>query len=104
MPAATQPRTLLPKGGVTLLTRSIAIDYARQGIRVNVICPGPTDTPMLRNALTAEELEAPAETFPMNRLGRPEEIASAALFLALEAASFLTGTVLHVDGGQMAEV
>jgi NAD(P)-dependent dehydrogenase (short-subunit alcohol dehydrogenase family) len=92
------------KGGVTLLTRSMAIDYAKQGIRVNAICPGPTDTPMLRNALTAEELDAFAKTFPMNRLGRPEEIAGAALFLASEDASFVTGAVLHVDGGQTAEV
>jgi len=92
------------KGGVTLLTRSMAIDYAKQGIRVNVICPGPTDTPMLRSALTPEELEAFAKTFPMNRLGRPEEIAGAALFLASEDASFVTGAILHVDGGQTAEV
>jgi len=92
------------KGGVTLLTRSMAIDYAKQGIRVNVICPGPTDTPMLRKALTADELEAFAKTFPMNRLGRPEEIAGAALFLASEDASFVTGAILHVDGGQTAEV
>jgi NAD(P)-dependent dehydrogenase (short-subunit alcohol dehydrogenase family) len=92
------------KGGVTLLTRSMAIDYAKQGIRVNVICPGPTDTPMLRKALTPEELEAFARTFPMNRLGQPEEIAGAALFLASEDASFVTGAILHVDGGQTAEV
>ena len=92
------------KGGVTLLTRSMAIDYAKQGIRVNVICPGPTDTPMLRQALTPDELEAFAKTFPMNRLGRPEEIAGAALFLVSEDASFVTGAILHVDGGQTAEV
>jgi NAD(P)-dependent dehydrogenase (short-subunit alcohol dehydrogenase family) len=59
---------------------------------------------MLKNALTAEELEAFAKTFPMNRLGRPEEIAGAALFLASEDASFVTGAILHVDGGQTAEV
>jgi NAD(P)-dependent dehydrogenase (short-subunit alcohol dehydrogenase family) len=92
------------KGGVTLLTRSMAIDYAKYGIRVNAICPGPTDTPMLRKALTPGELEAFAKTFPMNRLGKPEEIAGAALFLASEEASFVTGALLHVDGGQTAEV
>jgi len=92
------------KGGVTLLTRSMAIDYAKQGVRVNVICPGPTDTPMLRKALTPDELQTFAKTFPMNRLGRPEEIAGAALFLASEDASFVTGAILHVDGGQTAEV
>jgi len=92
------------KGGVTLLTRSMAVDFAKQGIRVNVICPGPTDTAMLRNAMSAEELGAFAKTYPMGRLGRPEEIASAALFLASEDASFVTGAVLYVDGGQTAEI
>lgn len=92
------------KGGVTLLTRSMAIDFARLGIRVNAICPGPTDTPMLRKALTSDELNAFARTYPMGRLGRPEEIAGAAVFLASEDASFVTGEMLHVDGGQTAEV
>ena len=92
------------KGGVTLLTRSMAIDFARHGIRVNAICPGPTDTPMLRNALSPVELETFARTFPMGRLGRPEEIAGAALFLASDDASFVTGALLYVDGGQTAEV
>ena len=92
------------KGGVTMLTRSMAVDFARQGIRVNAICPGPTDTPMLRSALTPEELEAFAKTFPMQRLGKPEEIAGAAVFLASDDASFVTGALLYVDGGQTAEV
>ncbi len=92
------------KGGVTLLTRAMAIDHAKQGIRVNAISPGPTDTPMLRNAMTPEQLEAFAKTFPMGRLGRPEEIAGAALFLASADASFVTGSVLYVDGGQTAEI
>jgi meso-butanediol dehydrogenase / (S,S)-butanediol dehydrogenase / diacetyl reductase len=92
------------KGGVTLMTRAMAIDHARQGVRVNAICPGPTDTPMLRNALTPEQLEAFAGTFPMGRLGRPEEIAAAAVFLASDDASFITGSLLYVDGGQTAEV
>ncbi|MHB1958381.1 MAG: SDR family NAD(P)-dependent oxidoreductase [Acidobacteriaceae bacterium] len=92
------------KGGVTLLTRAMAIDHAKQGIRVNAICPGPTDTPMLRKALTAEQLDSFAKTFPMGRLGRPEEIANAALFLASDDASFVTGSTLYVDGGQTAEV
>jgi NAD(P)-dependent dehydrogenase (short-subunit alcohol dehydrogenase family) len=92
------------KGGVTLMTRAMAIDHAKQGVRVNAICPGPTDTPMLRNALTPEQLEAFAKTFPMGRLGRPEEIAAAAVFLASDDASFVTGALLYVDGGQTAEV
>jgi NAD(P)-dependent dehydrogenase (short-subunit alcohol dehydrogenase family) len=92
------------KGGVTLLSRAMAIDHAKQGIRVNVICPGPTDTLMLRQAMTPAELEAFAKSFPMGRLGRPEEIANAALFLASDNASFVTGAVVHVDGGQTAQV
>jgi NAD(P)-dependent dehydrogenase (short-subunit alcohol dehydrogenase family) len=92
------------KGGVTLLTRAMAIDHAQQGIRVNAICPGPTDTPMLRKALSPEQLEAFAKTFPMGRLGRPEEIAAAAVFLASDDASFVTGALFYVDGGQTAEV
>ena len=92
------------KGGVTLLTRAMAIDHAKQGIRVNAICPGPTDTPMLRKAMTPEQLDAFARTFPMGRLGRPEEIAGAAVFLASDDASFVTGLLLYVDGGQTAEV
>jgi NAD(P)-dependent dehydrogenase (short-subunit alcohol dehydrogenase family) len=92
------------KGGVTMLSRAMAIDHAKQGIRVNVICPGPTDTAMLRNAMNAEQLEAFAKTFPMGRLGQPDEIANAAAFLASDDASFVTGSVLYVDGGQTAEI
>ncbi|MFN7993871.1 MAG: glucose 1-dehydrogenase [Bryobacteraceae bacterium] len=92
------------KGGVMLLTRAMAIDHAKQGIRVNALCPGPTDTPMLRNALSPERLEAFARTYPMGRLGRPEELANGALFLASDESSFVTGTAFYVDGGQTAEI
>ncbi|MFP5210979.1 MAG: SDR family NAD(P)-dependent oxidoreductase [Acidobacteriota bacterium] len=92
------------KGGVTLLTRSMGIDYARRGIRVNAICPGPTDTPMLRKALTPDQLASFALSFPMGRLGQPDEIAKAAVFLASDDASFVTGSLIYVDGGQTAEV
>lgn len=92
------------KGGVTLLTRALAIDHAHQGIRVNALCPGPTDTPMLRNAMTPEQLEAFAKTYPMGRLARPEELASAALFLASSESSFVTGSAMYVDGGQTAKI
>ena len=92
------------KGGVTLLTRAMAVDHAQDNIRVNAIAPGPTDTPMLRENMSSEELEAFAATFPMKRLGRPEELAAAALFLASDEASFVTGAILAVDGGQTAQV
>ncbi len=92
------------KGGVTLMTKSMAIDHARANVRVNAIAPGPTDTPMLRSVLTPKQMEEFAATFPMGRLGRPEELAFAALFLASDEASFVTGAVFAVDGGQTAEV
>lgn len=92
------------KGGVTLMTRAMAIDHARHNVRVNAVAPGPTDTPMLRDALSPEQLAAFAATFPMGRLGRPEELANAILFLASDEASFVTGAILAVDGGQTAQV
>jgi NAD(P)-dependent dehydrogenase (short-subunit alcohol dehydrogenase family) len=92
------------KGGVALLTRAMAIDHARDKVRVNAIAPGPTDTPMLRENLSADQLTAFAATFPMGRLGRPEELANAILFLASDEASFVTGAILAVDGGQTAQV
>jgi NAD(P)-dependent dehydrogenase (short-subunit alcohol dehydrogenase family) len=92
------------KGGVAALTRAISIDHARQGIRINAICPGPTDTPMLRKALSPDALAEFADSFPMGRLGNPSEIAAAALFLASDESSFMTGSMLTVDGGQTAEV
>lgn len=92
------------KGGVAALTRAISIDHARQGVRINAICPGPTDTPMLRTALPPEALAEFADSFPMGRLGNPSEIAAAALFLASDESSFMTGSMLTVDGGQTAEV
>lgn len=92
------------KGGVTLMTKSMAIDHARANVRVNAIAPGPTDTPMLRSVLTPKQMEEFAATFPMGRMGRPEELAFAALFLASDEASFVTGAVFPVDGGQTAEV
>lgn len=102
--AANTAAYVASKGGVTLLTRCMAIDHASQGIRVNAIAPGPTDTPMLRECMSQEALREFAASFPARRLGRPEEIAQAVLFLASEEASFVTGLVMAVDGGQTAQV
>jgi NAD(P)-dependent dehydrogenase (short-subunit alcohol dehydrogenase family) len=95
------------KGGEVLLTREMALDYARYGIRVNCICPGFVLTEMLagyigRQADPQGAEKAFASMSPMNRIGRPEEIAFAALFLASEASSFITGAALPVDGGYLA--
>jgi len=92
------------KGGVTLLTKAMAIDHAKQGVRVNALVPGATDTPMIRKALTPEALEALGLSQPIGRLGRPEELAKAVLFLASDDASFVTGTAMYVDGGQAAKI
>lgn len=95
------------KGAVVLLTKAMALDHGAQNIRVNCICPGDTDTPMLRSE--AQQLGAAPDRFlqeaaqrPLQRVGAPEEIAQAALYLASEAASFVTGTALVVDGGGLA--
>jgi NAD(P)-dependent dehydrogenase (short-subunit alcohol dehydrogenase family) len=95
------------KGAVVLLTKAMAIDHGPQNIRVNCICPGDTDTSLLRNE--AQQLGEPSDRFlagaarrPLGRVGRPEEIAQAALYLASEASSFVTGTALVVDGGGLA--
>ncbi len=94
------------KGAVLLLTRNMAIDYARRGIRVNAICPGFIETPLLAGLAEGEELreklEAIREAHQLGRFGRPEEIAHAALFLASDESSFVTGHSLVVDGGYTA--
>lgn len=96
------------KGGVVLLTKAMAVDHSAQGIRINCICPGDVDTPMLpedarRRGMTWEAYLAGAANRPMRRIGRPEEIARAALFLASEDSSFMTGATLVVDGGGTAD-
>jgi NAD(P)-dependent dehydrogenase (short-subunit alcohol dehydrogenase family) len=95
------------KGAVVQLTRAMAIDHGPINIRVNCICPGDTETPMLLSE--ADQLGKPLAPFlaeaaerPLGRIGQPEDIANAALFLASESASYITGSVLVVDGGGLA--
>ncbi len=95
------------KGAVVNLTRAMAIDHGPQGIRVNCVCPGDTDTPLLRGE--AEQLGEDVAAFllssaerPIRRLGTPEDTARAVVFLASDAASWVTGTTLVVDGGGLA--
>jgi NAD(P)-dependent dehydrogenase (short-subunit alcohol dehydrogenase family) len=88
------------KGGVLSMTREIAVEYARRGIRVNALCPGPIDTPLL-SELMADPVRRQRRLvhIPMGRLGQPRELAQAALFLASDDSSFMTGSALVVDGG-----
>lgn len=86
------------KGGVVNMTRTLGIEAAPKGVRVNAIGPGYIDTPLLA-ALDDELMQQLISLHPMARLGRPEEVANAFLFLASDEASFITGTTLMVDGG-----
>ena len=91
------------KGGVVMLTKSIAIDYGRRGIRVNCICPGAIDTPMLRSIIDPDGMasytERMREEHLLGRFGQASEVAAAVAFLASDDASFITGHALVVDGG-----
>jgi NAD(P)-dependent dehydrogenase (short-subunit alcohol dehydrogenase family) len=95
------------KGAVVNLTRAMALDHGGENIRVNCVCPGDTDTPLLH--AEARQLGQPERQFlaesaqrPLQRIGSPEEIAQAVLYLASDASSFVTGTALVVDGGGLA--
>ena len=95
------------KGGVIQLTKAMAVDHAAQNIRVNCICPGSVETPMLRKEMSElgdidEMRKLFASRHPMNRISQPEESAYAVLFLASDEASFVTGVALPVDGGRSA--
>ena len=89
------------KFGVIGLTKSVAMEYAPLGIRINAVCPGVIDTPMLADLKerTPDAMDAVLRDQPIGRLGRPEEIAAAVLWLCSSAASFVVGAALEVDGG-----
>src|SRR5471030_2564031 len=100
----TNAAYIASKGAIASFTKTIAVDHARQGIRVNALMPGVIDTPMpARSLLRQPDPEAAKASWskrhPMGRIGQPEEVALAALFLACEDSSFVTGTLLFVDGG-----
>lgn len=109
---ATQPRIAAyaaSKGGVLALTRQVAMDFARDGVRVNCVVPGTIDTPMLRNSQQlSDDPEADrrgwAEKHPLGRLGTPEDVARAVVWLASNDSGFTTGSVLRVDGGLLAQL
>jgi NAD(P)-dependent dehydrogenase (short-subunit alcohol dehydrogenase family) len=86
------------KGGLVRLTEAMAMDHAKDRIRVNCICPGPTRTPMVDTS-TAEKLARYRTRVPLGRIGEPDDVAYAALYLASDEASFVTGAILPVDAG-----
>ena len=98
-----QPAYNASKGAVRIFTKSVAVQYARQGIRINSVHPGPIDTPMAGARLTDAELQRQAdERSPMGRTAHPDEVAYGVLFLASDEASFMTGSELVIDGGATA--
>jgi meso-butanediol dehydrogenase / (S,S)-butanediol dehydrogenase / diacetyl reductase len=94
------------KGAVHQITRAMALDHVRDGIRINAVCPGEVNTPMLaterKEPVTPELLDRVAQSVPLGRLAEPVEVARVVLFLASEAASYMTGTLVNVDGGYTA--
>ena len=94
------------KGAVHQITRAMALDHARDGIRINAVCPGEVNTPMLASErsqpVTAELMQRIAESVPAGRLAEPVEIARVVLFLASDAASYMTGAMVNVDAGYTA--
>jgi NAD(P)-dependent dehydrogenase (short-subunit alcohol dehydrogenase family) len=99
--ATSQISYTASKGGVLALTRELGVEFARRGVRVNALCPGPIDTPLLRElfAKDPEKAQRRLVHVPMGRFGKAEEIANGVLFLASDESSFMTATTFLVDGG-----
>jgi 3-oxoacyl-[acyl-carrier protein] reductase len=89
------------KAGILGFTRHLAKEVARDGITVNAVCPGLIDTEMVRATISDERVRAYAESFPVPRLGRPEEVAELVAFLASEQAAYITGASLDINGGDL---
>ncbi len=104
--AVSQISYTASKGGVLALSRELGVQFARQGVRVNALCPGPVNTPLLRE-LFAKDPERAARRLvhvPMGRFAEPEEIAAVVVFLCSERASDVTGAAWSVDGGTFAAI
>ena len=100
---AVDPAYIASKHAIVGLTKALAIEYAAKNIRINSVCPGAIDTPMFNlPAWDAESLDKKLQPVPMKRLGKPEEIAAAVLWLCSAESSFITGTELVADGGLLA--
>jgi NAD(P)-dependent dehydrogenase (short-subunit alcohol dehydrogenase family) len=99
--ATSQISYTASKGGVLALSRELGVEFAKGGVRVNALCPGPIDTPLLRNLFASDPVQAQRRMVhvPMGRFGRPDEIANAALFLASDESSYVNATAFVVDGG-----
>jgi NAD(P)-dependent dehydrogenase (short-subunit alcohol dehydrogenase family) len=99
--ATSQISYTASKGAVLALSRELGVEFARQGVRVNALCPGPVDTPLLRELFAKDPARAARRLVhvPVGRFGKPEEIAAGALFLASDESSFVTASTFLVDGG-----
>ncbi len=99
--ATSQISYTASKGGVLALSRELGVEFARRGVRVNALCPGPVDTPLLRELYAADPKQAERRLVhvPLGRFARAEEIAAAALFLASDESSYVTASTFLVDGG-----
>jgi NAD(P)-dependent dehydrogenase (short-subunit alcohol dehydrogenase family) len=101
IPYAESPAYCSTKAAIIMLTKCMAQEYAAQGVRVNAILPGPIDTPLLRRIFSSEEaIQKYTELNPMKRIGKPQDVANVAAFLASDEASYITGGLYSVDGGE----